>query len=141
MAPSITRWTAECGCIFELEADPESQIEAERNNKFLLANYICPKHEHLKSDKKKVGHDDKSKHVMDVLEIAKQRNIDGSNKNISRFRSGSMNRKKAQEIHLRVIEFNTDIHNEWSELTSNIHAYDEHIYNIVLKENQIVTTE
>jgi|SRR5690242_7051540 len=137
MAPSITRWTAECGCIFELEADPESQIEAERNNKFLLANYICPKHEHLKSDKKKVGHDDKSKHVMDVLEIAKQRNIKGSQDNINRHPLKSMKRQQAETTHDAVLKFNNDIHNEWSELTSNIHAYDEHIYNIVLKENQI----
>jgi hypothetical protein len=136
MVLRFTRWTAECGCIFELESDPDSQIEAERNNRFALANYICPKHEHLKSNKKKPEHDNKSKHVMDVLEIAKQSNIDGSNKHIARFRSGSLNHKRAQETHLRIIEFNMDIHNEWSELTSNIHAYDEHIYDIVLKENQ-----
>jgi hypothetical protein len=136
MAPSITRWTAPCGCVFELESDPDSLVEAERNNKFLLANYICPKHEHLKSRARKAGHDDKSKRVMDILESIKQRNIDGSNNNIARHPPKSIHRQQAEATHKLVLDHNYRIHNEWSELTSNIHAHDEHVYDIVLKEHQ-----
>jgi hypothetical protein len=138
MVLRFTRWTASCGCVFELESDPDSQIEAERNNRFALANYICPKHEHLKSNKKKPEHDNKSKHVMDVLEIAKQSNIANSQSNIDKHPPKSMRRQQAERTHQTVLRFNDDIHNEWSELTSNIHAYDEHIYDIVLKENQTI---
>jgi hypothetical protein len=125
-----------CGCIFELESDPDSQIEAERNNKFLLANYICPKHEHLKSKAKKAAHDDKGKHVMDVLQSIKQSNIDHSLAKINKHPPNSTHRQQAELTHRLVEDHNIKIHNEWSELTSNIHAYDEHIYDIVLKENQ-----
>jgi hypothetical protein len=136
MVLRFTRWTAECGCVFELEADPDSPNAEEREARFALANYICPKHDHMKSTKHKAKHEDKSKHIMDVLETAKQSNIDHSLQHIARFQPGSYRHRRALNTHNSILNFNEDIHNEWSELTSNTHAYDEHIYDAVVKENQ-----
>jgi uncharacterized membrane protein YccC len=101
-----------------------------------MADNICPKHEHMKSKHKKPGHDNKAKRTMDILEQTKTSNLDNSHQNIARHRQGSLNHNIALETHKLVERHNTHIHNEWSELISNIHAYDEHIYDAVLKENQ-----
>lgn len=136
MVSRFTRWTALCGCIFELESDPDSNNPTDKDNRFALANYICPTHESLKSTSKKPDHASKSNHVMQVLGLAKQNNIDQSQKHIARFKQGTKQHKEAAALHSQVLKFNDDITDEWNELTSNIHAFDEHIYNIVLQENR-----
>lgn len=141
MVVIITRWTALCGCIFELESDPDSDKEEERNNKFLLANSICIKHQDLKSKARKANHNTKSKRVMDILQTIKDKNLAGSHANMARHPDKSIAKLHSEQVHQQVIKHNDTIHNEWSELTSNIHAHDEHIYDIVLKENQIPTEE
>ncbi|HSW92019.1 MAG TPA: hypothetical protein VLG09_05220, partial [Candidatus Saccharimonadales bacterium] len=129
-------WTAPCGCVFELESDPDSNKPADRDNKFLLANSLCPVHEPLASKQKKPDHDTKSKKVKDILNVIKGVNIDASLKNIDKNKDKPSKKKDAELTHGMVIKHNQAVDEEWDELTSNDYAYDDNVYDVVFQENQ-----
>ena len=138
----IARWTALCGCIFELEWDRDLPQE-EREMKFLLVNNVCPKHSKLKSKFKTAIHDNRSKHVIDCIEDIKNQNINNSQKSIRQaflaIEDGVVTSQRHKELlanHELIEKRNDEITEEWNELVQRPWAFDSHIYDIVLKEAQ-----
>ena len=139
MVESFTRWTAPCGCVFELISDPDSPNEADRANRFGMCDYICPKHEPQRTKQltnKHPAHKNKSDKIMQIIEQTKQRNIQGHVNALSKHKPGSFIHRQLQDLLPNIQRHNSSIHSEWTELTNNDHAFDENIYNIVLKEHQ-----
>lgn len=141
MVEGFTRWTAPCGCVFELISDPDSSNLADRENRFAMCDYICPKHERhrtksLIKSQSSPNHKTKADRIMKTLEQIKQRNIQSHENIIATANKGTKRYRELLPIRPLIEKHNEDIHNEWTELTTNDHAFDEELYNIVLKEHQ-----
>ncbi len=128
--PRSVRWTAYCGCRFHLEIDNETGAE-----KFLLADIICGSHKYLASTKHRENHSELSKHPLDILEEAKVSNLKQVDDLISNETRPSILRDlvKCREIVVRINNENTE---EWNEMVTQPHAFDDHIHPIVLQEHR-----
>lgn len=124
----ITRVTRPCGCVIEHECERDGS-----RADFLLVNWVCENHEHLKSTVKGERHAEQANHVMDIIEEAKRDNLADWEATLMRARS---NRDRLDVLALKpgIVQFNQRITEEWQELTSNTHAFDSHIHTTILNE-------
>ena len=139
MVICFTRWTAQCGCIFELESDPDSTNPADRENKFSMCDYICPKHEkhrNKKLNKLASNHKQKSDRILGIIERIKSDNLQNHSDVLLKHTPGSLKHKQIQDQLPRIHKHNQDMHEEWNNLVDTDHAFDEDLYNKVLAEHQ-----
>ena len=133
----VTKWSPNhCGCTLNYEWDLD-QPEP-RDTKFLLAEEVCDDHAHLMSSTHKPEHAQLSNHVLDIIKAAQHRNITTAMARLDEpkiARSAKRTREMKQSIEM-VKQFNIQVEEEWQELVSPPHAFDSHIYDIVLEENQ-----
>ena len=136
---NITRWSpTTCNCVVEIltvyDDNNENILEQPR---FLLMNDVCEKHASMASTTHRAEHQQMATNVINFIEEAKAVNLGQVHHAMSRAKRRAhireLNQCKAQ-----VNQFNERITEEWNELISFPHAFDEHIYQQILKENQNV---
>lgn len=134
---NITRWSPHtCGCVVETVAVYDDNNEnILEDSKFLLMNHVCNKHLYLASKViHREDHHQRAARVLGFIEEAKARNtaqVEIALANAKRHH----HRRQLVAISRQVADFNNDITEEWKELVSLPHAFDEHIYEQILKEN------
>jgi hypothetical protein len=129
--PNTVRWSAYCGCRFHLEIDDQHPDGA----KFLLADIICNSHKPLASTKHRENHSELSKRPLALLKEAQISNL----KQVDDLISTEMRPRKLRDLvkcREIVVRINDDNTEEWNEIVTQPHAFDEHIHPIVWKEHQ-----
>lgn len=125
-----------CDCIIELVTvydDNNDRIPGE-DEKFLLMNRVCDKHEHLKSTTHRENHHELSKIVVDYIEEAKRLNIEDWKATLARCRF-EWERQDVERQLPGIERHNSRMTIEWNELLSPPHAFDQHIHEQIKKEN------
>lgn len=136
-----------CGCVVELEADfdmhlvPGMRITEPR---FCLMSNICDRHSAIASTTFRSNHADLSKHILDLIEVAKTANLRQVDEQIVRAQQMKRGRARAlydlQLSRANVVQFNAKLDDEWKELVSFPDAFDEHIHEQIKKEQAAVVT-
>jgi len=124
-----------CGCVLETETEYDDNGNIISEPKFLLMNNVCDAHKHLASTTHKTEHTKLSTHVLDLIEEAKTVNLKQVDDLIEKATRASVKRD-LMACRLQVLNFNAKLDEEWAELTTQPHAYDSHIHDLVLKENR-----
>ncbi len=142
---NITRWhPVTCKCILETVTEySDNNEERLTDPRFLLVNDVCNRHYHLCSVYFRPNHEALAREVLDYIEEAKTLNINQANDVLSQVIRKHRNRPMLIHEQFGAVEqvkyFNALITEEWNELVIWPHAFDEHIYNAVLKENLAVS--
>jgi hypothetical protein len=126
--PTITRWTPPCNCVIEKEISDDK-----KEHKFLLLNDVCNEHKVLASTKHKSNHSELSKHVIDLIEEAKAVNLKQVDDLIA-VETSPRKKKHLMGCRTQVLRFNNDVTEEWNELVTQTHAFDELIHDKIVKE-------
>jgi hypothetical protein len=131
---NITRWSPDtCGCVIEVGWD--DQEPEPREGKFVLMNTVCQKHYGLATTVHRANHKELTKVPLKHIEDAKRVNLTGLASRMLTEQSPRRLRELRQN-HAQVLKFNQDLDEEWEELVAQPFAFDSHIYDQVLKENQ-----
>ena len=137
----VQRWSPDtCQCVIEQYVDYDETGVAVNGPNFLLMNEICSKHEHMKSTEFKSNHAQLSGAVLQLIEDAKARNMKQVDDQVAfaktRVKGRARMLRDLARNRVAVQQHNDDITEEWLELVSVPEAFDEHVHDVVLAENQ-----
>jgi hypothetical protein len=134
---NITRWSPHtCDCVVEyVTVYDDNNDKILKDPEFLLMNNVCEKHIHMASTTHRENHEGLSKNVLDHIEEDKSVNINQVHTIMANAKR-AIHRRDLENCRVQVIQHNNRITEEWNELVSFPHAFDKHIYDQILKENQ-----
>lgn len=132
MVVRFTRWTARCGCCFELEIDEEN---GDTDNKFHMINSLCKRHKPLIIHKEKYrdNHSQLAHRTLNEIERIKRQNMERA---IDAYNSAELTiHKKDGLANIELVrDHNNRITEEWQGLASRTYAYDSEVYDQVWQE-------
>lgn len=134
---NITRWSPNtCGCVIEyVTVYDDGNEKILEDPRFLLMNDVCDDHKHLASPMHRENHAQLSNGVLAHIEEAKSVNLGQVHMALDKAVRAS-HKRDLMQCRNQVIQHNERITEEWNELVSFPHAFDSHIYDIVLDENR-----
>jgi hypothetical protein len=133
----IQRHTYPCGCVVEQEVLYDNALVIGMNitdPQYLLINDVCDGHKPLASKEITPKHAQLSPHVLDLIEATKARNLKQVDDLLAQPNLRLKTRKELEQCRLQVIQHNQNITEEWQELVTLPHAFDQHIHEQILKE-------
>lgn len=137
MAIQITTWSPDtCGCEVSFSWDDEAPSE-NRVHTFYAMHDVCPHHEHLASKTLSsitvhtAKAQTKMKHIHTITARNMTRHQEATNKARNR-----RNRRELESLNPQVIDHNRRVIENFEDIFAEPYAHDEHIYHLLLKENQ-----
>jgi predicted nucleotide-binding protein (sugar kinase/HSP70/actin superfamily) len=122
--------------VLEVGWDDQEPQET-REGKFVLLNTVCDKHKPLATTMHRADHQELTKVPLSHIEDAKRININGVVVRMANEGQRSPRiMKQLRQGHSQVLKFNQDLDEKRGELVSQPYAFDSHIYEQILKENQ-----
>jgi hypothetical protein len=138
MVRNITRYSPDtCGCVVEYYVDTDFP---DQEPKFLLMNNVCDKHMPLATTTHRENHAELSKLPLDLIEEAKTVNLNQVHGALAKATRAS-HKRDLMQCRTQVMQHNDRITEEWNELIQPPHAFDQHIYDQVMKENRAKNAE
>lgn len=126
-----------CSCVCEEEVEYDDLGNVVTPPQFLLMNYVCDRHWYMatKTIKDMDLHKEMARHVLDLIEQTKSRNLKQVNDLIAK---ATRVLQKLDLIACReqVIEHNRRLDIEWQELAAFPFAFDAHIYDQIRLEDK-----
>ncbi len=137
MVIQITTWSPDtCGCEVSFSWDDEAPSE-NRVHTFYAIHNVCELHEHLAS---KTQHSltvhtakaqTKMKHIHTITARNMTRHQDRTNQTRNR-----RQKRELESLNPQVIDHNRRVIENFEDIFAEPYAHDEHIYDLLLKENQ-----
>jgi hypothetical protein len=129
---NITRFSpSTCNCVVEYYVDTEEPEP--RDVHFLLMNTVCDSHQSLATTTHRSNHAELSKLPLDLIEEAKSVNLNQVHGALAKATRAS-HKRDLMQCRNQVMQHNERITEEWNELIQSPHAFDEHIYEQIKKE-------